>query len=48
VSFGDSEWDELYLFEPVEMLESFFVHYEYQSGIAVRRVLHDYLADPIH
>ncbi|GAA2122603.1 acetoacetate decarboxylase family protein [Nocardioides bigeumensis] len=43
ITFGDSDREELHNLEPVEMLESLFVHLEYQSGPGTGEILHDYL-----
>jgi hypothetical protein len=47
LSFGGSDYDELHLLEPLEMLESHFIHLEYQPGPGTCRVLHDYVAEPL-
>jgi hypothetical protein len=46
VTFGSSDYEELYLLEPLELLESYFVYYEYQAGPGVCRQLHNYLDAP--
>lgn len=47
LAFGGSEYDELSLLAPLEMLESYFVHYQYRSRPGLLEVVHDYVADPI-
>jgi hypothetical protein len=47
VSLSDSDYEELHLLRPLEMLPSYFIYLEYQAGAGICRVLHDYVADPI-
>jgi hypothetical protein len=47
VTFAPSDYEELYLLEPLEMLQSYFVYYQYQAGPGVCRKLHDYVREPL-
>jgi hypothetical protein len=47
LSFGRSDYEELYLLDPIETLPSYFIHLEYQGGAAACRVVHDYVAQPL-
>jgi hypothetical protein len=45
--FGTSPYEELDLLQPLEMLESYFIHLEYRAGPGVVRVIHDYVVEPV-
>ena len=47
LSFGRSDYEELHLLDPLEMLPSHFIHLEYQAGTSACRVVHDYVAEPL-
>jgi hypothetical protein len=47
IQMGTSDYEELDLLQPVEQLESYFVHYQYQAGPGVCEVLHDYTVEPL-
>jgi hypothetical protein len=47
IAFGESEYEELYLLRPLEMLPSYFIYLEYQAGSGTCSVIHDYVAEPI-
>jgi hypothetical protein len=47
LSFGRSDYEELHLLDPVEMLPSHFIYLEYQAGTSACRVIHDYVAEPL-
>jgi len=43
ITFGTSDYEELHLLEPLEMLPSLYVYLEYQAGPGTSQVVHDYL-----
>lgn len=45
ITFGESEYEELHLLEPVEMLQSLYVYLQYQGGPGTGGVFHDYTRD---
>jgi hypothetical protein len=47
ITLSASDYDELNLFEPVEMLGSYFCYLEYTSSPAMCRIIHDYRQQPI-
>jgi hypothetical protein len=47
VTFGRSDYEELHLLEPVEMLPSHFVYLQYRAGAGIGSVVHDYVAEPL-
>jgi hypothetical protein len=48
VVFGPSDYEELTLLAPIEIIRSYFVHYQYRAGAGVCSVLHDYRVDAAH
>jgi acetoacetate decarboxylase len=47
LTLGKSDYEELHLFEPLEMLPSYYIDLRYQAGPGICKILHDYVADPI-
>jgi hypothetical protein len=47
IAFTESDYEELHLFRPIEMLPSYFIYLQYQAGTGLCKVLHDYIERPI-
>lgn len=47
LTLGTSDYEELHLFEPLEMLPSYYIDLRYKAGPGICKILHDYVAEPI-